>query len=149
MIAARTRIWPAKGHYMGLNLDVFWQTNKEMPPDFVELQSDGFTGVFPVPAGKSGPLTCCIPAFRGPGSILPDPNFFPAPEFIQKKSGVSCCRYRQYKWSNEKKRCRGIGIRRRCSATGTREMRHVHPWRRGKWGDYIALTRRATSCPSS
>jgi hypothetical protein len=25
MIAARTRIWPAKRHYMGLNLGLFWQ----------------------------------------------------------------------------------------------------------------------------
>ena len=26
MIAARMRIWPAKGHYMGLNLGLFGQT---------------------------------------------------------------------------------------------------------------------------
>jgi hypothetical protein len=25
MIAARTRIWPAKGHYMGPDLGVFWR----------------------------------------------------------------------------------------------------------------------------
>jgi hypothetical protein len=26
MISARTRIWPIKGHYMGLKMGLFWQT---------------------------------------------------------------------------------------------------------------------------
>jgi hypothetical protein len=46
MIAARTRIWPANGDYMGLNLGVSLQTGGYMGTDFLDGQSDGFTGVF-------------------------------------------------------------------------------------------------------
>jgi len=34
------------GHYMGLNLGLFWQKGEHMPFDFRGGQSDGFTGVF-------------------------------------------------------------------------------------------------------
>jgi hypothetical protein len=46
MTAARTRIWPAKGHYMGLNSGVFWQMENCMGTDFRAGEPDAFTGVF-------------------------------------------------------------------------------------------------------
>jgi hypothetical protein len=52
MIAARTRIWPAHGHYMGLNLGLFWQMGSFNWPDFLERQSEGFTGVFQALQGE-------------------------------------------------------------------------------------------------
>src|SRR5208283_4545678 len=45
--AARTRIWGSNGHYMGVNFRVFWQIKGFIGSDSGELQSDGFTGVFP------------------------------------------------------------------------------------------------------
>jgi hypothetical protein len=47
--AARTRIWPCNGHYMGLNLGVIWKTGLYKWFYFGESQSDGFTGVFQAP----------------------------------------------------------------------------------------------------
>jgi hypothetical protein len=34
MTSARTQIWPAHGHYMGLNLGLFWQTGGYICADF-------------------------------------------------------------------------------------------------------------------
>jgi hypothetical protein len=53
MIAARTRIWPAHGHYMGLILGLFWQMGVFNGLDFCKGQSEGFTGVFQVSGGRS------------------------------------------------------------------------------------------------
>jgi hypothetical protein len=59
MTAARTRIWAAKGHHMGLNLGVFLQIGASYRFNFYTWQSDGFTGVFL--------------AFYGIGLLAPDP----------------------------------------------------------------------------
>ena len=44
--AAGTRIWGSNGHYMGLNLGVFWKIGVYKGTDFWAGQLDGFTGVF-------------------------------------------------------------------------------------------------------
>jgi hypothetical protein len=52
MTAARTRIWPDKGHYMGLNLGVFLQIMALLRFNFHEGQSDDFSGVFREEVGE-------------------------------------------------------------------------------------------------
>jgi hypothetical protein len=61
--AARTRIWACKGHFIRLNLGIFWQKNGKTLPDFLKSQSDGFTGVFLVLAGKNGPSPVVFPEY--------------------------------------------------------------------------------------
>jgi hypothetical protein len=45
MIAAARSLWPAKGHYMGLNFRLFFKKGVLKRPDFRGPQSDGFTGI--------------------------------------------------------------------------------------------------------
>ena len=42
--AAGTRIWPAKGHYMGLNFCVFWQIKAHTGTKFWVGESDDIPG---------------------------------------------------------------------------------------------------------
>ena len=44
--AEKRLLWADYGHYMGLNLGLFWQIKRYNRPDFLPLESDGFTGVF-------------------------------------------------------------------------------------------------------
>ncbi len=60
--AAKTRIKGSKGHYMGLNFSLFWQTGAFKRSDFRGSQSGGFTGVFP--GSDQGGMTG-MPALRG------------------------------------------------------------------------------------
>jgi hypothetical protein len=45
-VAFNGPLLPANGHYMGLNLGVFWRIVMYMGTDFRAGQSDDFTGVF-------------------------------------------------------------------------------------------------------
>ena len=58
MTAARTRIWPANGHYMGLNLGLFWQIEQYKGMNFGAGQSDSFTGPDAPVNGYSGRISC-------------------------------------------------------------------------------------------
>jgi len=51
-VACNGPISSVKGHYMGLNLGVFWQTRAHKGTDFWMVESDGFTGVFQVSERK-------------------------------------------------------------------------------------------------
>jgi|GEM_PF-4294213 len=83
--AAGTRIWGSKGHYMGLNLGVFWKIGVYKGTDFWAGQLDGFTGVF---FGVSGLYPFKAAQFA-PGSeeaAVPDYHF---PRFGQTRRFAS------------------------------------------------------------
>src|SRR5208282_1350940 len=63
-VACKGPILSVKGHYMGLNLRLFWQIGWHMGADFQVMQSDGFTGVF-------FPGFPCIKRYRVSGISLP------------------------------------------------------------------------------
>jgi len=65
--AAKTRIKGGKGHYMGLNFSLFWQTGAFKRSDFRGSQSSGFTGVFP--GSGQGGMTG-MPALRGLSHLI-------------------------------------------------------------------------------
>ncbi|MFZ1898817.1 hypothetical protein [Methanoregula sp.] len=44
--AEKRLLWADYGHYMGLNLGLFWKIKRYNRPNFLPLESDGFTGVF-------------------------------------------------------------------------------------------------------
>ncbi len=54
MIAARTRIWAANGHYMGLILGLFWKTGAYLRSYFWARESDGFLGLVWLEKGDLG-----------------------------------------------------------------------------------------------
>ena len=44
--AEKRLLWADYGHYMGLNLGLFWKIKRYNRPNLLPLESDGFTGVF-------------------------------------------------------------------------------------------------------
>jgi hypothetical protein len=56
MTAARARIWPAKGHYMGLNLGLFLQTGQINYLVSGQIETDDFAGV----SGTAPDVRSCI-----------------------------------------------------------------------------------------
>jgi len=91
-----------------------------------------FYGRFSGTSREERAIPSSIPGFHVPAVSLSTSNFFPCHDSCKRNPEFFRNRCRQNNRANKKKDAVALVSGRRSSATGTREMGHVHNWRGGK-----------------